>query len=55
MFAHEIAATRRADFIRQADAYRQVQQAKKARRGSARGQEPASAAREDRNRFTAAA
>ncbi|WP_190344395.1 hypothetical protein [Streptomyces venezuelae] len=55
MFAYEIAATRRADLIRQADAYRQAQQAKRARRGAARGQEPAPAARDDRNRFTTVA
>ncbi|MEV8535937.1 hypothetical protein [Streptomyces sp. NPDC051211] len=56
MFAYEIAETRRAELIRQADAYRRVQQAKKAaRRRSAPAQEPEGTVRAHRSRFTPAA
>ncbi|MEU9143101.1 hypothetical protein [Streptomyces sp. NPDC048349] len=55
MFEYEIAAARRADLIREADAYRLVREAKKARRASARSQEPEAAVRGHRGRFTRAA
>ncbi|MFE2550446.1 hypothetical protein ACFXGI_18120 [Streptomyces sp. NPDC059355] len=55
MFEYEIANTRRADLIRQADRYRLVQEAKKARRASSRSQEPERQVRGHRSRFTRAA
>ncbi|MCX5145227.1 hypothetical protein AB0C90_32255 [Streptomyces sp. NPDC048550] len=55
MFEYEIATARRADLIREADAYRRVQEAKKARRASSRSQEPEGPVSAIRNRFTRAA
>ncbi|MFF3211608.1 hypothetical protein ACFYYB_13235 [Streptomyces sp. NPDC002886] len=54
MFEYEIATARRADLIREADAYRLVREAKKARRFS-RSQEPEGSVRGQRGRFTRAA
>ncbi|MFD5507995.1 hypothetical protein [Streptomyces sp. NPDC059761] len=55
MFEYEIATARRADLIREADRYRLVQEAKKARRASSRSQEPERQVRGQRSRFTRAA
>ncbi|WP_182508544.1 hypothetical protein [Streptomyces sp. WM6372] len=55
MFEYEIATARRADLIRQADRYRVVQEARKARRASSRSQEPERPVRGQRSRFTRAA
>ena len=51
MFEYEIAAARNADLIREADAYRLVREAEKARRASSRSQEPERVVREHRSRF----
>ncbi|MFZ3473039.1 hypothetical protein ACODT3_11105 [Streptomyces sp. 4.24] len=55
MFEYEIATARRADLIREADAYRLVREAKKARRGSSRFQESEGPVRSLRGSFTRAA
>ncbi|MFE3581960.1 hypothetical protein [Streptomyces vinaceus] len=55
MFEHEIATARQADLIREAARYRRVQEAKKALRASARGQEPERRVTGQRSRFTRAA
>ncbi|MGW6857724.1 hypothetical protein [Streptomyces xanthophaeus] len=55
MFEYEMASARRADLIREADAYRMVQEARKARRASSRSQEPEGQVRGVRGRFTRAA
>ncbi|MER7467718.1 hypothetical protein [Streptomyces sp. NPDC097981] len=55
MFEYEIATARRADLIREADEFRRVQEAKKARRVSSRSQEPEGSVRGQRSRFTRAA
>ncbi|MET9608004.1 hypothetical protein ABZZ17_23525 [Streptomyces sp. NPDC006512] len=55
MFEYEMANARRADLIREADAYRMVQEAKKARRASSRSQEPEGSVRAIRSLFTRAA
>ncbi|MFD9409449.1 hypothetical protein ACFWBN_20865 [Streptomyces sp. NPDC059989] len=55
MFEYEMAAARSADLIREADAYRLMREAKKARRASSRSQEPEGSVRGHRNRFTRAA
>ncbi|MFF3017869.1 hypothetical protein [Streptomyces sp. NPDC057939] len=55
MFEYEMATARRADLIREADRYRMVQEAKKARRGSSRSQEPEGPVRAVRGLFTRAA
>ncbi|UQX03129.1 hypothetical protein [Streptomyces sp. RerS4] len=55
MFEYEMATARRADLIREADRYRMVREARKALRASARRQEPESAVRGNRLRFTRAA
>ncbi|MET9963990.1 hypothetical protein ABZ128_33775 [Streptomyces sp. NPDC006326] len=55
MFEYEIAMARRADLIREADVYRQVQEAARAHRRSSRGQEPERPVRGARGRFTRAA
>lgn len=55
MFEYELAAARRADLIREADEYRLVREAKKARRASSRRQEPERAVRGHRSRFARAA
>ncbi|MFI6146284.1 hypothetical protein [Streptomyces sp. NPDC051109] len=55
MFEYEIATARHADLIRQADRFRLVQEAKKARRAFSRSQEPERQVRGQRSRFTRAA
>ncbi len=55
MFDYEIATARRADLIREADAYRLVREAKKARRLSSGSQEPEGSVRGQRGRFARAA
>lgn len=55
MFQYEIASARHADLIREADAFRLVQEAKKARRAFSRSQEPEGSVRGQRGRFTRAA
>ncbi|MCX4781230.1 hypothetical protein [Streptomyces sp. NBC_01264] len=55
MFEYEIATARRDDLIREADAFRLVQEAKKARRLFSRSQEPEGSVRGQRGRFTRAA
>ncbi|MFG2980889.1 hypothetical protein ACGFYQ_06445 [Streptomyces sp. NPDC048258] len=55
MFEYEIAAARNADLIREADAYRLVRVAEKARRANSRTQEPEGAVRGHRSRFARAA
>lgn len=55
MFEYEMAAARRTDLIREADAYRRVLEAKKARRASSRGEDPEGSVRGHRSRFTRAA
>ncbi|MFD3697894.1 hypothetical protein ACFWUZ_17345 [Streptomyces sp. NPDC058646] len=55
MFEHEMASARHADLIREADAYRMVQEARKARRASSRRQDPEGRVRGVRARFTRAA
>lgn len=55
MFEYEIATARREDLIREADAYRLVQEAKKSRRLFSRSQEPEGSVRGQRGRFTPAA
>ncbi|WP_328300953.1 hypothetical protein OG389_26545 [Streptomyces sp. NBC_00435] len=55
MFQYEIAATRRDELIREADAYRLVQEAKKSRRFLSRNQEPEGSVRGHRGRFARAA
>lgn len=55
MFEYEMAAARSADLIREADEYRLVREAKKARRASLRRQEPEGPVREHHNRFARAA
>ncbi|MEU9416421.1 hypothetical protein [Streptomyces sp. NPDC051000] len=54
MFEYEMANARRADLLREADAYRLARAAKKARRRS-RGQEPEGSVNAIRSRFTRAA
>ncbi|MCY0921335.1 MULTISPECIES: hypothetical protein [unclassified Streptomyces] len=54
MFEYEMAIARRADLLREADAYRLARVAKKARRSS-RGQEPEGSVSGIRSRFTRAA
>ncbi|MFD9354913.1 hypothetical protein [Streptomyces sp. NPDC060031] len=54
MFEYEIANARRADLIREADAYRLARDAKRARRSS-RSQEPEGSVRAHRSRFGRAA
>ncbi|MEU8778989.1 hypothetical protein [Streptomyces sp. NPDC048606] len=55
MFEYEMATARRADLIREADRYRMIREARKARRATPRGQEPESAVRGNRGRFARAA
>ncbi|MFG2878073.1 hypothetical protein ACGFYU_24225 [Streptomyces sp. NPDC048337] len=55
MFEYEIATARRADLIRQADEYRLIREAKKARRAASRSQEPEGSVRGNRSRFARAA
>ncbi|MBT2451673.1 hypothetical protein J7F03_32365 [Streptomyces sp. ISL-43] len=55
MFEYEIANARRNDLIREADAYRLVQEAKKARRVFSRSQESEGPVRSLRGSFTRAA
>ncbi|MET9884457.1 hypothetical protein ABZZ20_15160 [Streptomyces sp. NPDC006430] len=55
MFEYEIATARSAERIREAAEYRQIQEAKKARRASSRGQEPEGPVRGPRSRFARAA
>uniref|UniRef100_A0AAU2JWE4 Uncharacterized protein n=1 Tax=Streptomyces sp. NBC_00049 TaxID=2903617 RepID=A0AAU2JWE4_9ACTN len=55
MFEYEMATARRADLIREADEYRMVREAKKARRAASRSQEPEGSVRGHRSRFTRAA
>ncbi|MBT2539839.1 hypothetical protein J7E99_03745 [Streptomyces sp. ISL-44] len=55
MFEYEIAAARRADLIREADEYRLVREAKKARRASSRSQDPEGPVTGLRSRFARAA
>ncbi|MEU7553509.1 hypothetical protein AB0B01_14370 [Streptomyces sp. NPDC044571] len=55
MFEYEIAMARRADLIREAEAYRRVQEAAKAHSGSSRSQEPERPVRGARGRFARAA
>ncbi|MFE2167536.1 hypothetical protein ACFXB3_21125 [Streptomyces sp. NPDC059447] len=55
MFEYEIATARRAELIREADEYRLVQEAKKARRASSRSREAEGAVSAHRSRFTRAA
>lgn len=54
MFEYEMAIARRADLLREADAYRLARAARKARRSS-RGQEPEGSVSGNRSRFTRAA
>ncbi|MFJ6794193.1 hypothetical protein [Streptomyces sp. NPDC091268] len=54
MFEYEMSIARRADLIREADAYRLLKDAKRARRSS-RSQEPEGSVRGHRSRFTRAA
>lgn len=56
MFEYEMATARRAELIREADAYRLVREARKAlRRASSGSQEPEGVVRGHRSRFTRAA
>ncbi|MFZ3500555.1 hypothetical protein ACODT5_46310 [Streptomyces sp. 5.8] len=55
MFEYEIATARRADLIREADAYRLAREAQKAHRSSSSSQEPEGSVRGQRGRFTRAA
>lgn len=55
MFEYEMAAARSADLIRQADAYRLIREAKRARRAASRSQEPGGPVRGHRSRFARAA
>ncbi|WP_405488540.1 hypothetical protein [Streptomyces sp. NBC_00096] len=55
MFQYEIATARHDDLIREADAYRLVQEAKKSRRLFSRNQEPEGSVRGHRSRFARAA
>ncbi|MCX4690844.1 hypothetical protein [Streptomyces sp. NBC_01408] len=55
MFEHEMASARHAALIREADAYRMVLEARKARRAASRSQEPEGLVRGVRSRFTRAA
>ncbi|MGW5846510.1 hypothetical protein ACWFQ8_00875 [Streptomyces sp. NPDC055254] len=55
MFEYEMAIARRADLIREADAYRLAREARRARRSTSRGQEPEGPVREHRGFFARAA
>ncbi|WP_411101749.1 hypothetical protein [Streptomyces sp. cmx-4-9] len=57
MFEYEMAAVRRAELIREADAYRMVREARKARKAgrASRSQEPEGSVRGVHSRFTPAA
>ncbi|MFD7556195.1 MULTISPECIES: hypothetical protein [unclassified Streptomyces] len=55
MFEYEIAAARSAELIRQADEYRLIREAEKARRASSRSRETEGAVSAHRSRFTRAA
>ncbi|WP_330298725.1 hypothetical protein [Streptomyces sp. NBC_00503] len=55
MFEYEIATARRADLIREADAYRLAVEAKKAHRVFSRSQNPEGSVRGHRARFSRAA
>ncbi|MEV7519924.1 hypothetical protein [Streptomyces sp. NPDC091371] len=55
MFEYEIATARRADLIREADEYRLIREAKKARRASSRSQETEGPVSGHRSRFARAA
>ncbi|MEU3771727.1 hypothetical protein AB0F11_00635 [Streptomyces sp. NPDC032472] len=55
MFEYELATLRRADLLREAEAYRLARAASKAHRVPTRSQEPEGTVREGRSRFTRAA
>lgn len=55
MFEYEMAKARRADLIREADAYRLAREVKAAHRASMRNKEPEGSVRGQRSRFTRAA
>ncbi|MFB6614343.1 hypothetical protein ACIGFK_13620 [Streptomyces sp. NPDC085524] len=55
MFEYEIATARRADLIREADEYRLIREARKARRAASRSGEAEGAVSAHRSRFARAA